>query len=161
MYNHGMTKRLSTPKDLTEVTIYTDGACSGNPGPGGWAAIIMAMGVEKEMSGFVPDTTNNRMELLAALKALEALNRPCRVRLFSDSAYLISAFTEHWIINWQKRGWKNAAKMPVANRDLWEALWAQHLYHDITWHKVKGHADNAYNNRCDKMAVNEISKNTP
>lgn len=147
-------------KNLTEVTIYTDGACSGNPGPGGWAAIIRAMDVEKELSGFEPDTTNNRMELTAALMALEDLKRPCRINLYSDSAYLVSAFNEAWIENWQKRGWKNSAKMPVANRDLWEALWAQHLRHEVLWHKVKGHSDNEYNNRCDKMAVNEIHRNT-
>ncbi len=145
---------------LTEVTIYTDGACSGNPGPGGWAAILLAHGVEKEMSGFEEDTTNNRMELIAALKALQALNRPCRVNLYSDSAYLVSAFNENWIINWQKNGWKNAAKIPVANQDLWKALWKEHERHEITWHKVKGHADNEYNNRCDKMAVNEILRNS-
>ncbi len=147
-------------KPLTEVTIYTDGACSGNPGPGGWAAIIMAHGVEKELSGFESDTTNNRMELMAALNALQALNRPCRVELYSDSAYLVSAFNENWIVNWRKNGWKNAAKTPVANQDLWKALWEEHLRHEITWHKVKGHADNEYNNRCDKMAVNEIQRNT-
>ncbi|MGI6508599.1 MAG: ribonuclease HI [Saccharofermentanales bacterium] len=145
---------------MTEVTIYTDGACSGNPGPGGWAAILMAQGVEKEISGFEEETTNNRMELIAALKALQALNRPCRVNLYSDSAYLVSAFNENWIINWQKNGWKNAAKIPVANQDLWKALWKEHERHEITWHKVKGHADNEYNNRCDKMAVNEILRNS-
>jgi ribonuclease HI len=160
MYNIDMITQNNEKKDLTGVTIYTDGACSGNPGPGGWAAIIRAMDVEKEMSGFVADTTNNRMELTAALKALEALTRPCRVDLYSDSAYLVSAFNEGWIENWQKRGWKNSAKMPVANQDLWEALWAQHLRHEIRWHKVKGHSDNEYNNRCDKMAVNEIRRNT-
>ncbi len=147
-------------KPLTDVTIYTDGACSGNPGPGGWAAILMAHGVEKEMSGFERETTNNRMELIAALKALQALNRPCRVNLYSDSAYLVSAFNENWIVNWQKNGWKNAAKIPVANQDLWKALWKEHERHEITWHKVKGHADNEFNNRCDKMAVNEILNNT-
>ncbi len=147
-------------QSLTEVTIYTDGACSGNPGPGGWAAILMAQGVEKEMSGFEEETTNNRMELIAALNALQALNRPCRVNLYSDSAYLVSAFNENWITNWQKNGWKNAAKIPVANQDLWKALWKEHERHEITWHKVKGHADNEYNNRCDKMAVNEILRNS-
>ena len=160
MYNIDMITQNYEKKALPGVTIYTDGACSGNPGPGGWAAIIRAMDVEKEMSGVVADTTNNRMELTAALKALEALTRPCRVDLYSDSAYLVSAFNEGWIENWQKRGWKNSAKMPVANQDLWEALWAQHLRHEIRWHKVKGHSDNEYNNRCDKMAVNEIRRNT-
>ncbi len=160
MYNNGMMKSKKRKSDLTGVIIHTDGACSGNPGPGGWAAIIQALGVEKEISGFSPDTTNNRMELTAALQALRSLNRPCRVDLYSDSAYLVSAFNENWIENWQKRGWKNSAKMPVANQDLWEGLWAENLRHDISWHKVKGHSDNEYNNRCDKMAVNEISRNT-
>ncbi len=158
MYNGSMIHPMKHEKKLTEVTIYTDGACSGNPGPGGWAAIMIARGTEKEMSGFDPDTTNNRMELTAALMALRALNRPCRVQLFSDSAYLVSAFNENWIVNWQRNGWKNAAKIQVANKDLWQALWNEHLRHEITWMKVKGHADNEYNNRCDKMAVREIEK---
>lgn len=145
---------------MNHVVIYTDGACKGNPGPGGWGVLLQAGPHRKEMWGGQADTTNNRMELTAALKALEALTRPCRVDLYSDSAYLVSAFNEGWIENWQKRGWKNSAKMPVANRDLWEALWAQHLRHEIRWHKVKGHSDNEYNNRCDKMAVNEIRRNT-
>ncbi|HZK29408.1 MAG TPA: ribonuclease HI [Clostridia bacterium] len=145
---------------LTDVTIYTDGACSGNPGPGGWAAIISVKGIEKEICGFDPDTTNNRMELMAALAALQTLNRPCRVALYSDSAYLVSAFNEKWLESWQRRGWKNAAKMPVANQDLWVALLEEHRRHDISWHKVKGHSDNVYNNRCDKMAVDAISRNT-
>lgn len=160
MYNQGMNDRTQKEKPLTAVTIYTDGACSGNPGPGGWAAIIRAMDVEKELSGFEPDTTNNRMELTAALKALQSLNRSCRVDLYSDSAYLVSAFNEGWIENWRRSGWKNAARMPVANRDLWEGLWEEHERHDITWRKVKGHADNEFNNRCDKMAVDEIRRNT-
>ena len=151
---------MKRKQKLTDVVVYTDGACSGNPGPGGWAAIIMAQGATKEMSGFEPDTTNNRMELMAALMALRALKRPCHVKLYSDSAYLVSAFNERWIVNWQNNGWKNAAKMPVANQDLWQALWEEHERHEITWIKVKGHADNEYNNRCDKMAVNEIQRNT-
>jgi len=121
----------------------------------------MAMGVEKEISGFEPDTTNNRMELTAALEALKELKRPCNVTLYSDSAYLVSAFNENWIQNWQKRNWKNAAGMPVSNRDLWEALWEEQKQHKMTWRKVRGHADNPYNNRCDKMAVNEIKENVP
>ena len=160
MYNQGMNVQKHKRQPLTKVIIHTDGACSGNPGPGGWAAIVRAMDVEKEISGYHPDTTNNRMELTAALKALQSLKRPCRVDLYSDSAYLVSAFNEQWIENWRQRGWKNAAKMPVANQDLWESLWEEHLRHDISWHKVKGHSDNEYNNRCDKMAVNEILRNT-
>jgi ribonuclease HI len=160
MYNKRMIDNNNENQPLTDVIIYTDGACSGNPGPGGWAAIISVKDIEKEISGFNPDTTNNRMEMSAALFALQTLNRSCRVDLYSDSAYLVSAFNEKWLENWQKRGWKNAAKMPVANKDLWVALLEEHGRHDITWHKVKGHSDNEYNNRCDKMAVNEILKNT-
>ena len=156
-----MKNQDENPITKTDVVIYADGACSGNPGPGGWAAILIAMGVEKEISGFDPDTTNNRMELTAALEALKELNRPCNVTVYSDSAYLVSAFNENWIQNWQKRNWKNAAGMPVSNRDLWEALWEEQKQHTMTWKKVRGHADNPYNNRCDKMAVNEIKKNTP
>lgn len=143
-----------------EVTVYTDGACSGNPGPGGWAAILSFAGVEKELSGFEAHTTNNRMELLAAIEGLKALTRPCRVELYSDSAYLVSAFNLGWIDNWQKNGWRNAAGNPVSNPDLWQALLGEMERHDVTLIKVKGHSDNEMNNRCDKMAVNEIRINT-
>lgn len=145
---------------MTPVDVYTDGACSGNPGPGAWAAILVASGVERELTGFEPRTTNNRMELTAALRGLEALNRPCRVRLYSDSAYLISAFNQKWIDNWKKNGWKNAAGTPVLNQDLWRDLIRENERHDITWVKVKGHANHAYNNRCDELAVNEIKQHT-
>ena len=141
------------------VVIYTDGACSGNPGPGAWAAILIAGRFEKELSGFVPDTTNNRMELTAALEALKALKEPCDVSLHSDSAYLISAFNQHWLTKWQRNSWKNAAGNPVSNPDLWQALLEQDRLHNIRWIKVKGHADNEYNNRCDALAVGEISRN--
>ncbi len=144
----------------TPVEIYTDGACSGNPGPGGWAGILIAGGKEKEVSGYEPSTTNNRMELTAAIKALEELTRPCRVKLYSDSAYLVNAFNQDWLENWKKNGWKNASKAPVSNADLWEELDSLNQLHDITWIKVKGHADNEYNNRCDELAVAEIKKNT-
>jgi ribonuclease HI len=143
---------------LSGIQIYTDGACSGNPGPGGWAAVLLFGEHEKELSGFVPDTTNNRMELLAAIKGLQALKQPCVVDLYSDSAYLVSAFNEGWLENWQRKNWKNAAKQPVANVDLWKQLLDLSNRHEVTWHKVKGHSDNAYNNRCDELAVAAIEQ---
>ena len=149
-----------TKANKPAVTIYTDGACSGNPGPGGWAAILAAGGQAKELSGFEPHTTNNRMELTAAIEGLEALNRPCQVNLYSDSAYLVSAFNKGWIDKWQKNGWKNAAGHAVSNPDLWRRLLPAVDGHDIAIVKVKGHADDEMNNRCDKMAVYEIRKNT-
>lgn len=141
-----------------QVDIYTDGACSGNPGPGGWAAILISRGVEKEISGGEQSTTNNRMELTAAIEALKKLKKPCQVRVFSDSAYLVSAFNQGWIKNWQRNGWRNAANDPVSNPDLWQAMLAAAKNHEIEWIKVKGHADNVMNNRCDKLAVSEIPK---
>lgn len=143
---------------LSDVTIYTDGACSGNPGPGGWAAILMAGGVTKEISGSDPATTNNRMEMKAAIEAFRKLNRPCRVRIYSDSAYLVSAFNQGWLLNWQSNGWKNAARDPVSNMELWQELLKLAKPHQVTWVKVKGHAQNPYNNRCDELAVEEIRK---
>jgi ribonuclease HI len=135
-----------------QVDIYTDGACSGNPGPGGWAAVLVFGPHEKEISGFEPDTTNQRMELTAAIKGLESLKRPSKVRLFSDSAYLINAFTLGWIENWHRNGWLNAHRKPVSNADLWRRLTALVQIHEIEWIKVKGHSDNKYNNRCDALA---------
>jgi ribonuclease HI len=144
---------------MTEpVEIYTDGACSGNPGPGGWAAILIAKGQEKEISGSEPATTNNRMEITAAIEALKRLKRACRVNIYSDSAYLVSAFTRGWLANWQLNGWKNAAGDLVSNLDLWQALLLAAKPHQIEWIKVKGHQDNEYNNRCDRLAVAEIKK---
>ena len=140
------------------VEIYTDGACSGNPGPGGWAAILRSRGHEKSISGGVESTTNNRMELTAAIEALQCLKKPCQVRLFSDSSYLVSAFTLGWLRNWQRNGWRNAAGDPVSNPDLWQSLLTASQPHQIDWVKVKGHADNELNNRCDQMAVAEIKK---
>lgn len=142
-----------------KVDIYTDGACSGNPGPGGWAAILKLGVHEKEISGFSADTTNNRMELTAAIKALQALNKPCQVNLYSDSAYLVKAFNENWIGNWQKNGWRNATKQPVSNYELWQELLALSKIHTIKWIWVKGHSDHEYNNRCDQLAVAEIERN--
>jgi len=140
------------------VQIYTDGACSGNPGPGGWAAILVARGTEKELSGYIDSTTNNRMELTAAIEGLKALKKPCDVTIFSDSAYLVNAFTQNWIDNWKKNGWKNASKAPVSNTDLWLLLDELSAYHKITWEKVKGHSDHPYNNRCDLLAVQAIKQ---
>lgn len=144
---------------MKKVTIHTDGACSGNPGPGGWGAVLEFQGVEKEISGYVPLTTNNRMELTAALEALELLKEPCQVALYSDSAYLVNGFLQKWVVNWEKNGWKNSKKEPVVNDDLWKALIKQANRHKISWHKVKGHSDNEKNNRCDEMAVAAIKKN--
>ncbi len=141
---------------MTEVTIYTDGACSGNPGKGGWGAILICQEVKKEISGAEKETTNNRMELTAPIEALKRLKKSCKVKLYSDSAYLINAFSKGWIDNWQKNGWKTSDKQDVKNRDLWEKIYEYTQKHDITWIKVKGHSDNVYNNRCDKMAVEAI-----
>ena len=143
---------------ISEVTIYTDGACSGNPGPGGWAAILMAGGAKKEMSGGERDTTNNRMELMAVIEGLKALKRPCKVDIYSDSAYVVNAFEQNWIGKWVRNGWKNSAKAEVANSDLWKELIDLTSTHNVTFHKVKGHADNEFNNRCDVLAVAEWKK---
>ena len=141
---------------MKKVTIYTDGACSGNPGPGGWGAVLMYNGVEKEMSGAEKDTTNNRMELFAAISALRALKEPCEVELYSDSQYLCNAINEGWLFDWKQKNWRNANKKDVKNVDLWEELITLMGLHRITFIKVKGHADNAYNNRCDKLATSAI-----
>ena len=138
------------------VDIYTDGACSGNPGNGGWGAVLMYNGVEKEMSGAQKDTTNNQMELLACIKALEALKQPCKVDLYSDSAYVVNSFLQGWLTSWKLNGWRTANNKPVKNLELWQLLDALCLVHDVTWHKVKGHADNVYNNKCDLLATSAI-----
>lgn len=140
------------------VTIYTDGACSGNPGPGGWGVVLMFGPHKKELSGFAEETTNNRMELLAAIRGLEALKQPCVVELYSDSAYLVNAWQQHWLDGWQKRGWLTSQKKPVENQDLWKRLLELAGVHQVLWHKVKGHADNPWNNRCDELAVAEIKR---
>lgn len=145
---------------LKEVTIYTDGACSHNPGPGGWAAILFYGDKMTQISGYEPETTNQRMELLAAVKALELLNQPCIVKLYSDSAYLVNCFKQRWIEKWQQTNWLNSQKKPVANRDLWERLWKLAKIHDIDWLKVKGHSDNKWNNQCDKLARTAIINRT-
>ena len=133
------------------VEIFTDGACSGNPGPGGWGTILRFGGHEKELSGYDPETTNNRMELTGAIAGLEALTRPCRVRLTTDSEYVKKGMTE-WLAGWVRRGWMNAQKKPVANRDLWERLLELSEKHHIEWHWVRGHDGHAENERCDSLA---------
>lgn len=137
------------------VMIYTDGACSGNPGPGGWGAVLYFGEKERELSGAEPHTTNNRMELMAAISALEALKRPCKVDLHTDSQYVRQGITS-WIKGWKRKGWRTASNMPVKNDDLWKRLDAVSGVHDVTWHWVKGHADDARNNRVDGMARRSI-----
>ena len=143
---------------LTDVTIYTDGACSGNPGPGGWAAILIAGNYKKELSGGEANTTNNRMELAGVINGLRALTRPCNVTIYSDSAYVVNAFTQNWLGKWMTNGWKNSAKAEVANSDLWKELAVLTATHKVTFSKVKGHADDELNNRCDELAVAESRK---
>lgn len=143
---------------MKKVSIYTDGACSGNPGNGGYCAILIYNNVEKTISGSEKDTTNNRMELLAVIKGLSALKEPCDVDLYSDSQYVTDAFNMSWITSWQMNGWKTSNKKPVKNVDLWETLLELTTKHNVTFIKVKGHSDNEYNNKCDKIAVSEYKK---
>lgn len=141
-----------------EVTIYTDGACSGNPGKGGYAAILIYNGKEKVVSGSEKDTTNNRMELLAVIKGLKALKVPCIANVYSDSQYVCGAFTDNWLYNWKNNDWKNSNNKQIKNIDLWQELDGLLSVHQVNFIKVKGHADNEYNNRCDKLAVAEYNK---
>lgn len=143
---------------MEEVTIYTDGACSGNPGPGGYGAILMMGENKKEISGGQKNTTNNIMELTAVIEALKLLKRPCKVDLYSDSAYVVNAFLQNWIWGWIKNNWKNSNKEEVKNKELWQELLGLTKVHDVTFHKVKGHSDNKYNNRCDELARNAIKE---
>ena len=143
---------------MQKVVIYTDGACSGNPGPGGWGAILMAGDNKKEISGGKKDTTNNVMELTAALEALKLLKFPCEVDLYSDSAYLVNGFDKGWIYNWQKNNWQTASKEPVKNKELWEELYNLVQKHKVEFIKVKGHSNVELNNRCDELARAEILK---
>ncbi len=138
------------------VRIYTDGACSGNPGPGGWGAVLLFNGERKEISGGEAETTNNRMELTAAIRALEALKRSCAVDLYTDSRYVRDGITQ-WLANWKAKGWRTAAKKPVKNADLWRLLDAKAGEHDVTWHWVKAHAGNPENERADALARGGIS----
>lgn len=141
-----------------EVTIYTDGACSGNPGAGGWGAVLIGAGKQKEISGFDPLTTNNQMELTAVIKALELLKVSCNVKLYSDSAYVVNAINQNWLFNWKNNNWLGADKKPVKNIELWQKLDNLLNKHSVEFIKVKGHADNELNNRCDKLATGEIAK---
>ena len=143
---------------MEKVVIYTDGACSGNPGPGGWGAILMYKGVKKEISGGSKQTTNNIMELTAVIEGLKMLKFPCEVDLYSDSAYVVNAFEQKWIFGWIKKNWKTASGDPVKNKELWEELYELTKIHTVNFIKVKGHSDNEYNNRCDELARGEIEK---
>ena len=143
---------------MKTVTLYTDGACSGNPGPGGWGAILEYQGREKELSGGESSTTNNRMELTAVIEGLSALKEPCIVELYSDSKYVIDSLEKGWARSWQKRGWVKSDKTPALNPDLWEKLLSLADLHQIRCHWVKGHAENEKNNRCDQLAVAQSKK---
>lgn len=138
---------------LDDVIIYTDGACSGNPGPGGWAAILIFNNTKKEISGGLKDTTNNIMEMTAVIESLKCLKHACNVNIFSDSAYVVNAFNEKWIYGWIKNNWRTSNKEPVKNKELWEELYSLTKIHTVTFNKVKGHANNDFNNRCDELAV--------
>lgn len=138
---------------VKKVILYTDGACSGNPGPGGWAALLMFGPHERILTGFEAETTNNRMEMLAVIEGLAALKEQCHVAVHSDSSYVVNAFEKGWIENWKRRGWKTAGKQPVKNRDLWEVLDNHVSRHEVEFVKVKGHADDELNNRVDRLAV--------
>lgn len=141
---------------MEKVIIYTDGACSGNPGPGGWGTILMYKNVEREISGASGSTTNNIMELTAAIKGLKMLKYKCEVEIYSDSAYVVNAFNNNWIEGWIKKGWINSSKEPVKNKELWQELYNLVKQHDVKFIKVKGHSDNKYNNRCDELAREAI-----
>lgn len=141
---------------MEEIIIYTDGACSGNPGPGGWGTILMYKDKRKEISGGKKETTNNVMELTAVIEGLKQLKYKCSVEIYSDSAYVVNAFNQKWIYGWIKNGWKTSSKEPVKNQELWKELYQLTKQHEVTFIKVKGHADNEYNNRCDELARNAI-----
>ncbi len=143
---------------MEEITLYTDGACSGNPGPGGWGSILILGENRKEISGGSKDTTNNIMELTAVIEGLKMLKRPCKVQVYSDSAYVVNGFNQKWIYGWMKKNWKNASGEPVKNKELWQELYNLTQIHEVTFNKVKGHADNELNNRCDELARMERDK---
>ena len=143
---------------MKKVTVYTDGACSYNPGPGGWAAVLIYKGNEKAISGYEPDTTNNRMELKAVLEALKALKEPCELEVHTDSAYIHNAFEKGWIERWKHNGWKNASKQPVENQDLWKGILDASVDHHVKYNKVKGHAGDKYNTICDELARKAIKE---
>ena len=141
-----------------QVTIYTDGACSGNPGPGGWAAILECDGHRLELSGYEEKTTNNRMEMQAPIQAMRRLKYPCEVNVYSDSAYLIDSINKNWLKNWQARNWLKSDKKPVENQDLWKELLELMAVHRVRWNKVRAHASDERNNRCDELARDAIKK---
>ena len=143
---------------MKKVTLYTDGACSGNPGAGGWGCVLLYGSHRLELSGGEAETTNNRMEIMAVISGLERLKYPCEVDVYSDSAYTVNAFDEGWVYAWERGGWRKADKKPVLNVDLWERLLKLTRTHKVTFHKVKGHADNELNNRCDELARGAIPK---
>ena len=143
---------------MEEVILYTDGACSGNPGPGGWGSILMLGENRKEISGGSPNTTNNIMELTAVIEGLKILKRPCKVQVFSDSAYVVNGFIQKWIYGWMKNNWKNSSGEPVKNKELWQELYSLTKIHDVTFNKVKGHSTDEFNNRCYKLATSAITK---
>lgn len=142
--------------EMKKVTLYTDGACSGNPGVGGWGAVLIYNGVEKRISGADGSTTNNRMEMTAVIEGLKCLKEPCEVDVYSDSAYTVNAFIQGWIFGWAKNGFKKADKKPVLNEDLWRSLLELNGIHKLKFIKVKGHSDNEYNNICDKLATDAV-----
>lgn len=141
---------------MDNIILYTDGACSGNPGPGGWGSVLIFNGIEKELSGANPNTTNNVMEITAVIEGLKALKRPCNVNIYSDSAYVVNCFEKDWINNWIKNNWVNSKKEPVKNKELWLELLNLTKIHKVTFNKVKGHSNVKYNNRCDELARNAI-----
>ena len=143
---------------MKKLNIYTDGACSGNPGKGGWGAVLVYNGIEKEISGAEMHTTNNRMELTAVIKALQLLKEPCEVELTTDSKYVCDAVNKGWVYGWKKKGWIKSDKKPALNVDLWEELLEQLKIHDVTFNWVKGHNGHPYNERCDKLAVSEYQR---
>ena len=143
---------------MKEVTIYTDGACSGNPGPGGWGAILIFQGKQKEISGGAKNTTNNSMEMTAVIEALKMLKEECIVKIYSDSAYVVNAFNENWIEGWIAKGWQNSKKEPVKNKELWQELISLTNKHKVTFIKVKGHSTDELNNRCDFLATSAAKK---
>lgn len=143
---------------MKEITIYTDGACSGNPGPGGWGAVLFYGAHRKEISGGEKHSTNNRMEIQAVIEALNLLKEPCKAKIYSDSAYVVNCFQKGWIHGWLRNGWKNSKKEPVENQDLWKSLWDLMKRHQVEYIKVKGHSDNEWNNRCDELAREAIKR---
>lgn len=145
---------------MEKVVIYTDGACSGNPGPGGWGTILIYKNVKKEISGYMENTTNNIMEITAVIEGLKLLKYECEVEIYSDSAYVVNAFNNHWIEGWRKKNWINSSKEPVKNKELWQELYDLTKQHDVKFIKVKGHSDNEYNNRCDELARLAIKGNS-